>query len=76
MTLASNPPIEIPLENLSIAQKWQVFDWLKKDLSVDETGPQEWHFELLAEREKRLASGEAQLMELDDFISAMRQTMP
>lgn len=76
MTLASNPPIEIPLESLSIAQKWQVFDWLKNDLAASETGPQEWHFELLAEREKRLASGESRLMELDDFIDAMRQTMP
>ncbi len=38
--------------------------------------PQEWHFEVLAEREKRLASGEAHRMELDDFIAAMRRTMP
>lgn len=76
MILAFNPPIEIPLENLSIAQKWQVFDWLKKDLSVNENGSQDWHFDILEERERRLASGEAQLMELDDFISQMRQTMP
>jgi len=38
--------------------------------------PQDWHFKVLAEREKRLASGEAHLMELDDFIDSMRRTMP
>ena len=51
MTLASNPPIEIPLERLSLAQKWQVFDWLKSELAVEEIGPQEWHFDVLAERD-------------------------
>ncbi len=76
MTLASNPPIEIPLESLSITQRWQIFDWLKNDLAVDEPAPQDWNFEPLAEREKRLASGESQLMELDDFIATVRQNMP
>ncbi|OYW31194.1 MAG: hypothetical protein B7Z47_01810 [Chthoniobacter sp. 12-60-6] len=76
MTLVANPPIEIPLEGLSVAQKWQVFEWLKSDLAVEEIGPQDWHFDVLAEREKRLASGETQLMELDDFITEMRRTMP
>lgn len=76
MILDNNPPIEIPLESLSVAQKWQIFDWLKSDLAVEAIGPQDWHLEVLAEREKRLASGEAQLMELDDFITTMRRTMP
>lgn len=31
---------------------------------------------MLAERERRLATGESHLMELDDFITAMQQTMP
>jgi len=75
MTLASNPPIEIPLESLSIAQKWQIFDWLKNDLAVKETGPQEWHFELLAERERMLAAGETELISLDQFAKELREEL-
>lgn len=44
--------------------------------SDQKTAPLDWHFNLLAEREKRLASGESHLKELDDFIIAMKQTMP
>lgn len=72
----ANPSIEIPLETLSPAQKWEVFAWLKKDLGVDEMVPQEWHFDVLGERERRLASGEARLMPAEEFIAEMRRTMP
>lgn len=75
MTLASNPPIELPLESLSLAQKWQVFDWLKSDLAVEEIGPQEWHFEVLAERERMLASGETELISLEQFSKELREEL-
>jgi len=78
MTLASNPPIELPLETLSTAQKWQVFGWLKQDLAIDEaeTGPQDWHFEVLAERERMLASGETKLISLEQFSRELREELP
>lgn len=81
MTLATNPPIEIPLERMSLAHKLALKKALDQDLEAtcqtDAAGvPQDWHFEVLAERERRLAAGESQLMELDDFITTMRQTMP
>ncbi|MBN8421830.1 MAG: hypothetical protein J0L73_23135 [Verrucomicrobia bacterium] len=75
MTLASNPPIEIPLERLSLAQKWQVFDWLKSELAVEEIGPQEWHFDVLAEREKMLATGETELISLEQFSKELREEL-
>ena len=75
MTLAANPPIEIPLENLSPAQKWQLFDWLKTDLAVEEIGPQEWHFDVLAERERMLASGETELISLEQFSKELREEL-
>lgn len=81
MTIAANPPIEIPLERMSLANKLALKAALDRDLetTVQQSlggGPHEWHFEMLAEREKRLASGEAHLMSLDDFIAEMRRTMP
>ena len=39
--------------------------------SNQKTAPQYRYSSLLAEREKRLDSGESHLMELDDFITAM-----
>lgn len=75
MTLAANPPIEIPLESLSVAQKWQVFDWLKSDLEVEEIGPQEWHFDVLAERERMLAAGETELISLEQFSKELREEL-
>lgn len=75
MTLAANPPIEIPLERLSVAQKWQVFDWLKSELSVEEIGPQEWHFDVLAERERMLMAGETELISLEQFSKELREEL-
>ncbi len=81
MTLAANPPIEIPLERMSLANKLALKEALDQDLQAacqnhEACGPQDWHFEVLAEREKRLASGEARLMPLEEFITEMRRTMP
>jgi hypothetical protein len=80
MIIATTPPIEIPLERMTRAQKEALREALTQDLddadSGEQAGPQEWHFELLAERERRLASGEANLMPLKDFLEEMRRTMP
>ncbi|MDP1590126.1 MAG: hypothetical protein Q8M07_20400 [Prosthecobacter sp.] len=81
MTLAANPPIEIPLERMSLANKLALREALDQDLQAtcqnnEAGGMQDWHFEVLAEREKRLASGESRLMPLEEFIAEMRRTMP
>ena len=81
MILFANPPIEVPLERMSLANKLTLKKALDQDLLTachtnDTCAPQDWHFEVLAEREKRLASGEASLMPLEEFIAEMRRTMP
>ncbi|HEY1048899.1 MAG TPA: addiction module protein [Prosthecobacter sp.] len=80
MTLAANPPIEIPLERMSLANKLELKKALDRDLETivqeSASGPQEWHFKVLAERERRLESGEARFMPLEEFIAEMRRTMP
>ncbi|SKA98680.1 Putative addiction module component [Prosthecobacter debontii] len=79
MTLSSNPPVDLPIEQLTVAQKWELFQALWIDLDVDAETQGEvpsWHLELLAEREQRLASGEAKLLPLEDFLEEMRKTMP
>jgi hypothetical protein len=76
MTLSANPPIEIPLETLTPKQKWQVFDWLKHDLEAEESGPQDWHSDVLAERERMLAAGETKLISLEQFAKELREELP
>lgn len=77
MTIASNPPLELPIEDLSVRQKWDLYSILRNQLGITEKiEVPDWHFEVLTEREERLKSGEATLMELDDFIAEMRSRMP
>ena len=81
MTLAATPPIEIPLERMSLIHKFELKEALDRDLQEacrggDPSAPQDWHFDVLAEREKRLASGEAHLMSLEEFTAQMRSAMP
>lgn len=81
MTLAAEPPIEIPLERMSLVHKFELKESLDRNLreacqSSDASGSQDWHYEVLAEREKRLDSGEARLMSLDEFTAQMRSVMP
>lgn len=79
MTLAANPPIEIPLERMTGAQKWQLLQALTEDLDASpqiEEGVPAWHLDVLAEREKQLEAGQVEVIELDDFVQEMRRTMP
>ena len=75
MTLDANPPIDLPLETLNADQKWRLFDWLKGDLSLD-IEPQDWHFNLIAERERMLATGETKVISLDQFAKELRDELP
>jgi hypothetical protein len=77
MIIESNPPIELPIEDMSMRQKWDLYGILRSQLGIAEkTELHDWHFEVLDEREERLKSGEATLIELDDFIVEMRHRMP
>jgi hypothetical protein len=78
MTIASNPPIELPIEQLSNQQKWYLYGQLRRQLGIAEKTEDipEWHLAILEERDQRLKTGEATLMELDDFVAEMRRRMP
>lgn len=74
MTIASNPPIFLPLEGLTRDQKLEVREWLDRELV--EVSPQDWHFEVLAEREKQISSGEMKLIPLEQFARELEAELP
>ena len=78
MIIASSPPLSFPIEQMSVRQKWDLYGLLRSQLGIADKTEEipEWHFEVLAEREERLKTGEATLMELDDFIAEMHRRMP
>lgn len=79
MTLTSSPPVDLPIEQLTVAQKWELFQalWVELDVDAETQGETPaWHLDLLAERERRLESGEAKLMPLENFLEEMRRVMP
>ena len=60
--------VELPLESMTIAQELSAMELLWADLSAkapDEISPA-WHFDVLAERERRLASGEEKVLDWND----------
>jgi hypothetical protein len=75
MTIASNPPIEIPLESMSGSQKWELFQTLWEQLSASqdqaENSP-EWHGEVIRERLDREARGEAVWRDVDESFDRIR----
>jgi hypothetical protein len=76
MTLATNPPIELPLEKLTAKQKWQVVEFLCEDLSSNHAGqiePPTWHADVLREREEREARGEAVWHDVDEAFAEIRR---
>lgn len=75
MTLAANPPIEIPLERLTGPQKWDLFQTLWNDLSAsvdDEERSPEWHASVLNERLEREVRGEAVWRSVDETFDRIR----
>jgi hypothetical protein len=74
MTFAANPPIEIPLERLTGQQKWELFQTLWDDITEhheEALEPQDWHFDILQEREERIARGEATWIPIEDAIKRL-----
>ena len=74
MTISANPPIEIPLEKLTVKQKWDLVQALCDDLSGPAAGEIEmpaWHGEVLEQREQRIASGHASWLPLEEAIRSL-----
>jgi len=75
MTIASNPPIEIPLERMTGPQKWDLFQVLWDDLRAsadDEALSPEWHADVLRERLEREERGEAVWRSVDETFDRIR----
>lgn len=63
---------ELPLAQMTVAEKLRAMEALWADLSeraADDAVP-EWHAQVLAEREGRLAAGEERVL---DWVEAKRQ---
>ena len=65
---------ELPLAQMTVAEKLQAMEVLWADLSeraADEAVPA-WHAEVLAERERRLAAGEERVLDWDEAKRQLR----
>lgn len=74
MTIATSPPIELPLELLSVKQKWQLVQTLCDDIASypqEELDLPDWHQGVLQEREERIAKGDASWMPMEDAIRSL-----
>jgi hypothetical protein len=69
MTINSNPPIELPIENLTVSQKWALYQTLREELEpgTDDEIP-ESHLRMLEEREARIERGEAKWLPAEEVI--------
>lgn len=78
MIIASNPPIDLPLEQMNDDQKWKVFQFLWKDV-VDgheaEIEPPAWHEEILQERLEKINNGKAVWHDLDQAFDDLRKEL-
>lgn len=66
--------VELPLAQMSIAEKLQVMEALWADLSrqaPDAIVPP-WHARVLAEREQRLAAGQEEVLDWDEAKRRLR----
>jgi hypothetical protein len=67
--------LELPLEEMSVAEKLHAMEALWADLcrrAPDATTP-EWHADVLAERERRLAAGEEAVLDWEEAKQRLRQ---
>ena len=67
--------LDLPLEQMSVAEKLQAMEALWADLSrkaPDDVVPQ-WHAEVLAEREQRLADGQEEALDWEEAKRQLRQ---
>jgi hypothetical protein len=67
--------LELPLEEMSVAEKLEAMETLWADLSrnAPEWVPPEWHAKVLEERERRLAAGEEEVLDWEEAKRRLRQ---
>lgn len=67
--------MQLPLDKMTTAQKLDAMDqlWASLRSSPDYTPPA-WHAEILAERRRRIESGEATFSSLDDVVARIKQS--
>ena len=67
--------LDLPLDQMSVADKLQIMEAIWDDLSrhaQDQAIP-EWHQEVLAEREKKLAEGTEQVLDWETAKKQLRR---
>ncbi len=70
-------PLTLPLSEMTIEEKLQAMEALWEDLSrnPDRLESPAWHEDVLREREKRLAAGEASFMDWDQAKAHIRSRL-
>ena len=77
MTIASNPPIDLPIEKLTMRQKWDLYAVLRDELEPNkEFEIPDWHLEILEEREQMFARGEVEVLSLDEVVKKLEAKFP
>lgn len=66
--------VTLPLKDMSVSEKLQLMEALWEDLTrnADTLESPEWHRDLLEDRERRIASGDAQFTEWERAKSDIR----
>jgi hypothetical protein len=67
--------LELPLAEMSVAEKLEAMESLWADLArraPEQTAP-EWHAKILEERERRLAAGQEEVLDWEEAKRRLRQ---
>ena len=66
--------MQLELENMTTAQKLDMMEQLWVSLrSSPDYSPPDWHREILADRKRRIESGETTFSSLDDVVARIKQ---
>ena len=67
--------LELPLAEMSVAEKLEAMERLWADLArhAPEQAAPEWHAEILQERERRLAAGQEEILDWEEAKRRLRQ---
>ena len=67
--------VTLPLNDMTISEKLQLMETLWEDLSrnADALESPEWHRDVLEERERRIASGEARFSDWEEAKADIRK---
>ena len=67
--------MQLPLDSMTTAQKLDAMEQLWASLRASrDYAPPTWHADILAERRRRIESGEASFSSLEDVVTRIKQT--